>query len=155
MGAVDDCWESPFLPTHQQQHHKRLAVQWKLRRTVTCESEVTLGRWRGCRQRGRAGVRHEREAGAVLLFLDSCAGMLCGEAWDALGLKRADHLRSVHAPRHVGLVSTKTTPPKIWLSQREIKGWRQEKLRPEMSPEWWPGKGCVTWVWMSVFHLNS
>jgi len=37
-------------------------------------------------------VRHEREAGAVLLFLDSCARMLWGEAWDSLGLKHADHL---------------------------------------------------------------
>lgn len=58
-------------------------------------------------------MRHEKEAGAVLLFLDSYAGMLCREAWDALGLKHADHLQSIHAPRHVGLVSTKTTPPKI------------------------------------------
>lgn len=80
-------------------------------------------------------MRREREAGAVLLFLDSCAGMLSGEAWDFLALKHADHLLTVHAPCHVGPVSAKTIPPKIRLPQREIKGWRQEKVRPEISPE--------------------
>ena len=109
-------------------------------------------------QTDRAGVRRVRELGVFLLFLDSCAGMLCGEAWDSMALKHAGHFQSFSASCHVGPVSTKTTPPRTWLPQRDIKWWklfRQEKVRPEMSPEWWAGKGCVKCVWMSVLHLNS
>lgn len=80
------------------------------------------GRWRNCRVTAGAPRDGVREREALMLFLDSCVGKLCGETMAFRAVKHSCHCWSLSVLFHVGPMSTKTMPPKMWHLQRDIKG---------------------------------